>query len=150
MSKSYDNYILMNEPEASIRAKLKTMVTDPARVRRTDPGNPDVCPVGDLHKVFSTPETRAKVDVGCRSAGIGCIECKSWAADSIVTLLKPIQERRRKYEENPKQVWDILEEGSARAGANAESTMQEVRSAMNLSKDFQEQTGLASAPGSER
>ncbi|HEX7959271.1 MAG TPA: tryptophan--tRNA ligase [Terriglobales bacterium] len=150
MSKSYDNYILMNEPEASIRAKLKTMVTDPARVRRTDPGNPDVCPVGDLHKVFSTPETRAKVDVGCRSAGIGCIECKSWAADSIVTLLKPIQERRRKYEENPKQVWDILEEGSARARTNAESTMQEVRSAMNLSKDYQEQTGLASAPGSER
>lgn len=150
MSKSYDNYILMNEPEASIRAKLKTMVTDPARVRRTDPGNPDVCPVGDLHKVFSSAETRAKVDVGCRSAGIGCIECKSWAADSIVNLLKPIQERRRKYEENPKQVWDILEEGSARARQNAESTMQEVRSAMNLSKDHEQQTGLASAPGSER
>ena len=150
MSKSYDNYILMNEPEASIRAKLKTMVTDPARVRRTDPGNPDVCPVGDLHKVFSSPETRAKVDVGCRSAGIGCIECKSWAADSIVNLLKPIQERRRKYEENPEQVWDILEEGSARARENAESTMHEVRNAMNLSKDYQQPTGLASAPGSKR
>ena len=144
MSKSYDNFILMNEPEASIRQKLKTMVTDPARVRRTDPGNPDVCPVGDLHKVFSTPETRAKVDVGCRSAGIGCIECKSWAADAIVTHLKPIQERRRKYEDNPKLVWDILEQGSAQARENAEATMHQVRDAMKMSKEYPEQTGTAS------
>jgi tryptophanyl-tRNA synthetase len=149
MSKSYDNYILMNEPEISLRQKLKTMVTDPARVRRTDPGNPDVCPVGDLHKVFSTPETRAKVDVGCRSAGIGCIECKSWAADAILTHLKPIQERRRKYEEKPKLVWDILEEGSARAQESAEATMQHVRDAMKMSKEYQGQSGVASAPASE-
>src|SRR5437763_3005622 len=98
MSKSYDNFILLSEPEASIRAKLKTMVTDPARVRRSDPGNPDVCPVGDLHKIFSSKETMAKVDAGCRTAGIGCIECKGWAADSIVPILKPMQERRKHYE----------------------------------------------------
>ena len=149
MSKSYDNYILMNEPEASLRQKLKTMVTDPARVRRSDPGNPDVCPVGDLHKVFSTPETRAKVDAGCRSAGIGCIECKSWAADAIVNQLKPIQERRKKYEEKPKLVWDILEAGSARARGNAEATMQQVRHAMKMSLEYEEQTGTASSPAAK-
>ena len=94
MSKSYGNTILMTDPEPVVRQKLKTMVTDPARVRRTDPGDPDKCPVGDLHKVFSTPETLAKVYEGCRSAGIGCIECKSWAADALVQILQPIQERR--------------------------------------------------------
>ena len=82
MSKSYNNTILLTDPEPVIRQKLKTMVTDPARVRRTDPGDPDKCPVGDLHKVFSTPETLAKVYAGCRTAGIGCIECKGWAAES--------------------------------------------------------------------
>ena len=81
MSKSYGNTILLSDPEPVVRQKLKTMVTDPARVRRTDPGDPDKCPVGDLHKVFSSPETMAKVYEGCRSAGIGCIECKGWAAD---------------------------------------------------------------------
>jgi len=81
MSKSYGNTILLSEPEDSLRSKLKTMVTDPARVRRTDPGNPDACPVGDLHKIFSTTETMTKVYDGCRSASIGCIECKKWAAD---------------------------------------------------------------------
>src|ERR1700733_8460875 len=84
MSKSYGNTILLSEPEPELRAKLKTMVTDPARIRRTDPGNPDVCPVFDLHKVFSTGETRQKVRQGCTTAGIGCIECKGWVADAIV------------------------------------------------------------------
>ena len=87
MSKSYGNTIQMTDPEPVVRQKLKTMVTDPARIRRTDPGDPDKCPVGDLHKVFSTPETLAKVYDGCRSAGIGCIECKSWAADALVQVL---------------------------------------------------------------
>ena len=109
MSKSYGNTILLTDPEPVVRQKLKTMVTDPARVRRTDPGNPDVCPVGDLHKIFSIAETIAKVNEGCRSAGIGCIECKSWAADALVQLLAPMQERRKKYEENPRLAWDILE-----------------------------------------
>ena len=94
MSKSYGNTIQMTDPEPVVRQKLKTMVTDPARVRRTDKGDPDKCPVGDLHKVFSTPETLAKVYEGCRSAGIGCIECKSWAADALIQILQPIQQRR--------------------------------------------------------
>ncbi|MGZ4836730.1 MAG: tryptophan--tRNA ligase, partial [Terriglobales bacterium] len=115
MSKSYGNTIMLTDPEAEVRAKLKTMVTDPARVRRSDPGNPDVCPVGDLHKIVSNQETLAKVDVGCRSAGIGCIECKGWVADTIVKVLNPMQERRKKYEDNPRLAWDILEAGSARA-----------------------------------
>ena len=97
MSKSYGNTILLTDAEPVVRQKLKTMVTDPARVRRSDPGNPDVCPVGDLHKIFSDRATMDKVNVGCRSAGIGCIECKSWAADALVQLLSPMQERRKKF-----------------------------------------------------
>ncbi len=132
MSKSYGNTILISEPEAEIRQKLKTMVTDPARVRRSDPGNPDKCPVGDLHKIFSSPETLAKVYDGCTTASIGCIECKGWAADSIVAALKPIQERRKPYEEKPELVWEILEDGGAKARKRAEQTMVEVRDAMGL------------------
>jgi tryptophanyl-tRNA synthetase len=84
----------LTDPEPVVRQKLKTMVTDPARIRRTDPGDPDKCPVGDLHKLFSTPRRWPKVYEGCRSAGIGCIECKGWAADALVRILQPIQERR--------------------------------------------------------
>jgi len=133
MSKSYGNTILLTDPEPVVRQKLKTMVTDPARVRRSDPGNPDVCPVGDLHKIFSTKDKIAKVNEGCRSAGIGCIECKGWAADSLVKLLNPMQERRRKFEENPSLAWDILEEGTERARKAAGETMNEVRTAMGMS-----------------
>jgi len=132
MSKSYGNTILMTDPEPVVRQKLKTMVTDPARIRRTDAGDPDKCPVGDLHKVFSTPETLAKVYEGCRSAGIGCIECKSWAADALVQLLEPIQARRASFSDL--QVEEILEDGSERARTRAEQTMQEVRAAMQLTK----------------
>jgi tryptophanyl-tRNA synthetase len=132
MSKSYGNTILMTDAEPVVRKKLKTMVTDPARIRRTDPGDPDICPVGDLHKVFSTPETLAKVYDGCRSAGIGCIECKSWAADALVRVLQPIQERRAGFSEA--QVAEILEDGSNRARARAEETMQQVRAAMRLNQ----------------
>ena len=113
------------------------MVTDPARVRRKDPGDPDKCPVGDLHKIFSSAETMAKVYEGCRTAGIGCIECKGWAADSLWKELAPIQERRRKYEENPKEAWDILEAGSKKAREVAEATMVEARDAANLSHEFE-------------
>src|SRR5271165_3012064 len=133
MSKSYGNTILLSEPGESLRAKLKTMVTDPARVRRSDPGNPDACPVGDLHKIFSSSDTMAKVYDGCRTAGIGCIECKKWAADSLWKVLGPIQERRAKYEADPRLAWDLLEQGSAKARVAAESTMEEVRAAANLS-----------------
>jgi tryptophanyl-tRNA synthetase len=137
MSKSYGNTIMLTDPEKVVRQKLKTMVTDPARVRRTDPGNPDVCPVGDLHKIFSDPATMAKVNEGCRSAGIGCIECKGWVADALVNILNPMQERRKKYEENPRLAWDILEAGSARAGKVAGATMNEVRDAMGISLEYE-------------
>ncbi len=130
MSKSYGNTILLSDPEPVLRQKLKTMVTDPARVRRTDKGDPDKCPVGDLHKVFSSPETMAKVYEGCRSAGIGCIECKSWAADSLVKILEPVQQRRAATTE--KQAIEILNTGSLRAEARAEQTMIEVRNAMQM------------------
>ncbi len=130
MSKSYGNTILITDPEPVVRQKLKTMVTDPARIRRTDKGDPDKCPVGDLHKIFSTPETLAKVYEGCRSAGIGCIECKSWAADGLMKVLRPIQERRANLTEA--QAIEILSEGSRRAQVRAEQTMVEVRDAMQL------------------
>jgi tryptophanyl-tRNA synthetase len=137
MSKSYGNTILLTDPEQVVRQKLKTMVTDPARVRRSDPGNPDVCPVGDLHKLFSDRATMEKVNVGCRSAGIGCIECKSWAADALVQLLSPMQERRKKFEENPRLAWDILEAGSERARKVAAATMDGVREAMGMSLAYE-------------
>jgi len=130
MSKSYGNTILMTDAEPVVRQKLKTMVTDPARIRRTDPGDPDKCPVGDLHKVFSSGETLAKVYEGCRSAGIGCIECKGWAADALVQLLVPIQERRAGF--TRAQVEEILTDGSRRARTRAEQTMEEVRAAMKM------------------
>jgi tryptophanyl-tRNA synthetase len=132
MSKSYGNTIMLTDPEPEIRSKLKTMVTDPARIRRKDPGNPDKCPVGDLHKIFSSQETLAKVYDGCTTARIGCIECKGWAADAIVAHVAPIQERRAHLEQNPALVADILSDGARRASARAEQTMQEVRSAMGL------------------
>jgi tryptophanyl-tRNA synthetase len=137
MSKSYGNTILLTDAEPVVRQKLKTMVTDPARVRRTDPGNPDLCPVGDLHKIFSSKETMAKVNEGCRSAGIGCIECKGWAADALLKVLLPIQERRKKYEDNPRLAWDILMTGTAKAAKVAEATMKEVRAAMGMSLDYE-------------
>ena len=145
MSKSYDNAVMLTDPEPVVRQKLKTMVTDPARVRRSDPGNPDVCPLGDLHKIFSGKGTIAKVYEGCRSAGIGCIECKSWVADAIVKILNPMQERRKKYEDNPRLAWDILEAGSARARDIAGGTMDEVRKSMGL--DYSSDCSLSEGPG---
>jgi tryptophanyl-tRNA synthetase len=130
MSKSYGNTILLSDPEPEVRKKLKTMVTDPARIRRTDKGDPDKCPVGDLHKVFSTPETMAKVCDGCRTASIGCIECKGWAADALVQVLEPVQQRRASFTED--QAKEILFAGSKRAEARAEQTMVEVRQAMQM------------------
>jgi tryptophanyl-tRNA synthetase len=137
MSKSYGNTIMLSDPEPVVRQKLKTMVTDPARVRRSDPGNPDVCPVGDLHKIFSTKETMVKVNEGCRSASIGCIECKGWAADALMQLLNPMQQRRKKFEENPRLAWDILEAGTQRARQFAGETMDDVREAMGMSLEYE-------------
>jgi tryptophanyl-tRNA synthetase len=132
MSKSYKNTIMLSEPEADLRNKIKGMVTDPARIRRTDVGNPDICPVFDLHKVFSSAETQAEVRQGCTTAAIGCIQCKGWVSDSIVREIAPIQERRRILEADPASVDAILWDGSARARRRAIQTLQHVRQAMGL------------------
>jgi tryptophanyl-tRNA synthetase len=132
MSKSYGNTILLSDPEPVVRAKLKTMVTDPARIRREDPGNPDVCPVFDLHKVFSPSETQQNAREGCTTAGIGCIECKSWLADNLVRELAPIRERRTFFEQHPSELDAILEDGNARANVRANQTMREVRATVGL------------------
>lgn len=132
MSKSYGNTIDLSDSEPQIRAKLKTMVTDPARVYRTDPGNPAVCPVFDLHKVFSSEETQHLAAKGCRTAGIGCIECKGWLADGVVRELAPISERRHKFEDNPALVDEILDAGGKRAWARAEQTMEQLSEVMGL------------------
>jgi tryptophanyl-tRNA synthetase len=132
MSKSYANTINLGEDETSIRSKLKTMVTDPARKLRSDPGDPAVCPVFDLHKVFSTDETRSWAAEGCRTAGIGCIECKGKLADHLVARIAPIRERRRDYEKRPGDVRDVFLEGARRAREVAEATMADVRAAVRV------------------
>jgi len=130
MSKSYGNTIMLSESDADIRAKTKVMVTDPARKRRTDPGNPDVCPVYDWHKLFSTRETLDWAAQGCRTAGIGCIECKAKMADHLIEWITPVRERRVEYEKHPKKVVEILEEGSKKARKVAQGTMERVREAV--------------------
>jgi tryptophanyl-tRNA synthetase len=130
MSKSYGNAITLSESDDDIRKKTKVMVTDPARKRRTDPGNPEVCPVYDWHKLFSTPETLAWAAEGCRTAGIGCIECKAKMADHLIEWITPIRERRVKYEQHPAQVLEVIDEGSKKAREVAKVTMERVREAV--------------------
>jgi len=130
MSKSYGNTITLSESDADIRAKTKVMVTDPARKRRSDPGNPDVCPVYDWHKLFSPPETLKWSAEGCRTAGIGCIECKAAMADNLIKWIAPIRERRVEYEKNPKRVLELIDAGSKRARVEAVKTMTRVREAV--------------------
>jgi tryptophanyl-tRNA synthetase len=130
MSKSYGNAITLSESDADIRAKTKVMVTDPARKRRSDPGNPDVCPVYDWHKLFSPPETLKWSAEGCRTAGIGCIECKAAMADNLIKWIAPIRERRVEYEKNPRRVLELIDAGSKRARVEAVKTMTRVREAV--------------------
>lgn len=132
MSKSYNNAIFLSDPPAVVSKKLATMVTDPARKRRVDPGNPDVCPVFDLHKVFSETDHINEVNRKCRTAEIGCLDCKAILAGNINARLKPIQERRRPFEEDPNKVWQILGAGTERAQLVARATMTEVRRVMKL------------------
>src|ERR1700693_5785500 len=127
MSKSYGNAITLSESDADIRAKTKVMVTDPARKRRTDPGNPDVCPVYDWHKLFSPQETLDWAAQGCRTAGIGCIECKAKMADHLIQWIGPVRERRVKYENDRAQVLEVIDSGSKRAREVAKVTMERVR-----------------------
>jgi len=130
MSKSYNNAITLSESDADIRAKTKVMVTDPARKRRTDPGNPHVCPVYDWHKLFSPPPTLEWAANGCRTAGIGCIECKSAMADNLIKWIEPIRARRLEHEKNPARVLEILNDGSSKARDQAQKTMARVREAV--------------------
>ena len=129
MSKSYGNTITLSETDEEIRKKTKVMVTDPARKRRTDPGNPDVCPVYDWHKLFSAEEPGRLewVRQGCTTAGIGCIDCKAAMAENLIKWIAPVRERRVKWENNPKGVLEILDEGSKKARAVAQGTMERVR-----------------------
>ena len=132
MSKSYNNTISLRESPDVVAKKIKTMPTDPARVRRTDPGEPTKCPVWHLHEVYSDEPTKEWVLHGCRTAGIGCIECKQPVIDGVLEELKPIQERAARYAEDPTLVKNIVAEGSERARKLARETMRDVREAMGL------------------
>ncbi|HET7776221.1 MAG TPA: tryptophan--tRNA ligase, partial [Azospira sp.] len=132
MSKSYGNTITLREDEASVTQKVKRMPTDPARVRRTDAGNPDKCPVWQLHQVYSDVETKAWVRQGCTSAGIGCIECKQPVIDGILKEQAPMRERAQVYLDNPALVREIVADGCAKARKLAQETMVDVRAAMGL------------------
>ncbi|HEY8119318.1 MAG TPA: tryptophan--tRNA ligase [Methylophilaceae bacterium] len=132
MSKSYNNTISLREHPDSIAKKIKTMPTDPARVRRTDPGDPAKCPVWQLHEVYSEDDTKQWVQNGCRSAGIGCIECKQPVIDGVLNELKPIQERAAMYAEDPTLIKNVVAEGCERARKLARETMRDVREAMGL------------------
>jgi tryptophanyl-tRNA synthetase len=135
MSKSYANAIFMKDTPDEVRQKLRPMVTDPARKRRSDPGNPDVCPVFDLHKAFSPAESQAWAAAGCRSAGIGCLDCKARLTDHMLERLAPVHARRPEFAARPDSVWDILRQGSRRAKSVAEATLDEVRAAMKIRYD---------------
>ncbi|MGD8977911.1 MAG: tryptophan--tRNA ligase [Gammaproteobacteria bacterium] len=132
MSKSYGNTIGLREDPAVVEKKLRTMPTDPARVRRTDPGDPQKCPVWDFHQIYSDDQTRSWVMEGCKTAGIGCIECKKPVIEAVLDELKPIHERARPFEEDPDAVRAILDEGREQARDNARETMERVRAAMGL------------------
>ena len=132
MSKSYDNAIFLREDPASVTKKIRTMQTDPARVRRSDPGNPANCPVWPLHQIYSDQATRDWVQKGCTTAGIGCLECKQPVIDAIVREQQPILERAQKYLDDPSLVRAIVADGCERARKLAEETMKDVREAMGL------------------
>ena len=132
MSKSYNNAIYLSDTEPAVREKLRTMVTDPARVKRTDKGNPDVCPVFSLHKVLSPPAVIERVDRECRTAAIGCIDCKKLVADALVAKLTPLWETRKEIERHPGQVDEIIGQGCAKAQTVARETLSQVYDAIGL------------------
>ena len=132
MSKSYNNAITLREDPESITKKIRTMPTDPARVRRTDKGEPERCPVWQLHKIYSDDATREWVQTGCRSAGIGCLDCKQPVVEAVIRELAPMRERAQRYLEDPTLVRNIIADGCDRARELAGETMREVREAMGL------------------
>ncbi len=132
MSKSYDNAIFLSDDPETIRKKVAGMITDPQRARRSDPGNPDVCNVYAFHKLYTPPDVVAEIDQECRSAGIGCVECKQKMAENLVTALAPIREKRAYYEARPQEVEEIMAAGSDKASQTARQTMGEVREAIKI------------------
>ena len=132
MSKSYGNAVYLSDPETVVRQKILTMVTDPARVRRADPGNPDICPVFTLHKAFSSQSTQDSVNVECRTAGIGCIDCKTMLLGHLNPILAPLREQREALAQRPGHVRDILEQGAGKARQVAAATLEEVRDAVRI------------------
>jgi tryptophanyl-tRNA synthetase len=132
MSKSYGNTIRLTAAADEIRSLVSTMFTDPNRVRRSDPGNPDICNLFAFHKLFSTPETVERVDHECRTAQIGCVQDKKLLADIMVEALAPIRARREEIDRDPSVVWDVLREGSRKARERAQETLELVRSAMKI------------------
>lgn len=132
MSKSLDNHIEIGATPEETRARVMQMVTDPARMRRSDPGNPDVCNVFSMHKVFSPAEEVAMINVECRRAGIGCVDCKKRFAHNLNAGLEPLRARRSQIDQNPAEVWDVLAEGARRARAIADQTIKEVSAAIGL------------------
>jgi tryptophanyl-tRNA synthetase len=132
MSKSYGNTINLSDAEPVVRQKLKTMVTDPARVRRNDPGNPDICPVYDFHKIYSPQSTQDQINKDCRTATIGCIDCKKLVADRIVERMTPVWDARGRLSKDPAYLNDIMTEGSNRAGEVAKATLHDVNEAMKI------------------
>jgi tryptophanyl-tRNA synthetase len=132
MSKSVGNTISLGEDDASIRKKLKVAATDPARIRRADPGNPDVCNIHTLHSFFSDAPTVQWVREGCTTAGIGCLDCKTKLADNVIAHFGPIRERKAELTANPRRVEDILREGARKARAVAQQTLVEVRERLGL------------------
>ena len=133
MSKSYNNTIALRDSPASVEEKIRTMPTDPARVRRTDPGEPSKCPVWNLHEVYSDKDTKDWVQEGCRSAGIGCLDCKQPIIDAILKEQGPIRQRAKEYQDDPETVRGIISEGTEAARDVARETLEEVRQAMGLS-----------------
>jgi tryptophanyl-tRNA synthetase len=132
MSKSYDNVIYLSDSAAALTGKVKTMPTDPARQRRSDPGDPDVCPVFDLHRVYSTAAERQELAHGCRTAGIGCLDCKGVLIRNMVEDLGPLHEKRAYYETHPDEAMQVLVAGSERARRVAQETMAQVREAVHI------------------
>jgi tryptophanyl-tRNA synthetase len=142
MAKSYGNALWLTDTPDEIRTKTRNMMTDPQRVRRTDPGRPEICPVFAWHKLFSPPETIARVDAECRTAAIGCVDCKKLMADNLVRWIEPIQAKRKEFEANPQQVWDILDDGSKKARTVAQKTMKRVRNAIFQSDDARKRSSV--------